>query len=61
MIQYHLLIFVSVFAIQTDGFSVAKCWKPRGMAGDVIVDGCRKRTCTAITVRKGVWFGGPSM
>ena len=61
MTKFQILILVAVLITQIHGISIAKCKKPKGIAGDVRVDGCRKRTCTPITVRKGVWIGGQSM
>ena len=61
MTQFKILILVAVLITQTQGISLAKCKKPSGTAGDVRVNGCKKRTCTAVTARKGVWIDGPSM
>ena len=62
MTQFKILILVAaVLIIQIQGISLAKCKKPSGIAGDVKVNGCKKRTCTAVTARKGVWIDGPSM
>ena len=61
MIQYRILLLVALLVTQIHGISLAKCKKPSGTAGDVKVNGCKKRICTAINSRKGVWIDGPSM
>ena len=61
MILFRILLLVAVIFTEIYGTSLAKCKKPSGTAGDVRINGCKKRTCTAITARKGVWIDGPSM
>ena len=38
----------------------ARCKKPNGNEGDVVVEDCVKSTCTALNPRKGVWIEAPS-
>ena len=38
----------------------ARCKKPNGNEGDVVVEDCVKSTCTALNPRKGVWLEAPS-
>ena len=39
----------------------AKCKRPNGNEGQVIVQGCTQKTCTKTTGKKGVWVEGPSL
>jgi len=62
MKQYQILFLLVAFIAPIAGFSLsAKCKKPKGTAGDVIIEGCRKKICTAITVKKAVWISEPSI
>ena len=40
--------------------AAARCKKPNGNEGDVVVEDCVKSTCTALNPRKGVWIEAPS-
>ena len=38
----------------------ARCKRPNGNEGDIVVEDCVKSTCTALNSKKGVWIEGPS-
>ena len=60
MIKVLLLSsFLLMLALNIDG--AAKCRRPNGNEGAVIVQGCTKKTCTKTTGKKGVWIEAPSM
>ena len=40
--------------------AAARCKRPNGNEGDVVVEDCVKSTCTALNPRKGVWIEAPS-
>ena len=61
MLKYQVFFFVAILLAETDGIAIARCKNPKGSAGDVKTYGCMKNTCTAITLKKGVWIDGPSM
>ena len=50
--------FLLLLAPNIDG--AAKCRRPNGNEGAVIVQGCTKKTCTKTTGKKGVWIEAPS-
>ena len=50
--------FLLLLAPNIDG--AAKCRKPNGNEGDIIVQGCTKETCTKINSKRGVWIEAPS-
>ena len=54
-------ITCSVICVQVALSERAKCKKPNGVEGDVIVDGCEQLTCTAISKKKAIWVEGPAM
>ena len=59
----HILLFAAciVLLVQGEPKGRAKCRKPNGWEGDVLVDGCKQLTCTAINAKKGIWLEGPAM
>ena len=56
-----LLAACIVLLVQGEQKGRAKCKKPNGNEGDVLVDGCQQLTCTAISAKKGIWVEGPAM
>ena len=60
----HILLLFACIVLSVQGQGgprTAKCKKPFGWEGDVLVDGCEQLTCTAISAKKGVWVEGPAM
>lgn len=59
--KHILLFFAYIVLLVQGGPRRAKCRKPNGWEGDVLVDGCEQLTCIALNAKKGIWVEGPAM
>ena len=61
VVPLSLLLSLLVHSIEGQGpISRVRCRRPSGSQGAVIVQGCKKRTCTRVTSRRGAWVEAPS-